>query len=56
MYKTPLRVFSEAILTVIVIYLFIDFVSLILWVYSGQHPVDGFYLGSVTANIIKLFI
>lgn len=26
------------------------------WVYSGQFPADGFYLGRITNEIISLFI
>lgn len=36
--------------------LLIDFSGFISWVSSGQQPVDGFYIGAITANIIRLFI
>lgn len=34
----------------------IDFVGFASWVVSGQVPVDGFYLGRITAEIIKAII
>lgn len=33
-----------------------DAMAFAIWILSGQTPVDGFYLGALTANIIKLFI
>lgn len=31
----------------------LDFLAFALWIISGQQPVDGFYFGAITANIIK---
>lgn len=42
----------NAILTV----LLVDVVGFAFWVASGQFPVDDFYVGMVSAEIIKLFI
>lgn len=37
------------------VYMF-DFVGFCLWVASGQVPVDGFYVGALTANAVRLFM
>lgn len=34
----------------------LDFFAFLLWIMSGQHPVDGFYAGAITANIIKALL
>lgn len=34
----------------------IDFIVFCGWIISGQHPVDGFYIGSITANILKAIL
>lgn len=34
----------------------LDFFAFALWIFSGQHPVDGFYAGAITANIIKAIL
>jgi len=34
----------------------IDFLSFIAWIVSNEIPQGQFYFGSLTANIIKLFI
>lgn len=36
--------------------LIIDFVGFASWVASGQVPADGFYVGRITAEIIKAII
>jgi hypothetical protein len=36
--------------------LLIDALGLMAWIASGQTPADGFYLGAISANIIKLFL
>jgi hypothetical protein len=33
-----------------------DLVGFVAWVASGQTPADGFYIGAITGNIIKLFL
>lgn len=30
----------------------IDFFGLMVWVLSGQTPVDSFYIGAITKNIL----
>lgn len=34
----------------------IDFIAFIAWIISGQVPVDGFYIGAITGNALKLII
>lgn len=36
--------------------LVIDFMGFASWVASGQVPADGFYLGRITAEIIKAIL
>ena len=35
---------------------FIDFLGFTAWIISGQMPSDSFYLGSITANILKAIL
>ncbi len=37
-------------------YLMLDAVMFMAWVYSGQVPYNGIYLGRVTTEILKIFI
>lgn len=34
----------------------IDFLAFLLWIVSGQTPVDEFYIGSITSNILQAII
>lgn len=34
----------------------VDAIGFFAWVASGQYPADGFYIGTITAHILKLFI
>jgi len=36
--------------------LVVDFFGFMAWALSGQQPVDGFYLGAITANILRAII
>jgi hypothetical protein len=40
----------------VLVYAFIDFAVFVLWIYSGQLPVDDQYLGAMTSHIINYFI
>lgn len=44
------------ILIIIAAVLIVDAISFMAWVVSGQTPVDSFYFGAITSNIIKLLI
>jgi hypothetical protein len=36
--------------------MFLDWMCFGAWILSGQTPVDGFYLGRITAEIIKILM
>lgn len=46
---------SVVILSVLASVLALDLFGFIAWFASNQSPADGFYIGAITANIIKLF-
>lgn len=46
----------KIILTVVIVILAIDFLFFVGWVMSGQTPVDGFYFGAITTNILRAII
>jgi hypothetical protein len=41
---------------VIVAILLVDAFGFMAWIYSGQTPVDNFYIGTITAHVLKLFL
>ena len=41
---------------VVITVLSIDFIGFIAWIASGQLPVSDWYIGMITASIIRLFI
>lgn len=41
--------------TLALVVLAIDFLGFIAWVASGQHPVDSFYVGTITAHVLGIF-
>lgn len=43
----------KTIVVIAIVLLAIDFVGMIAWGMSGQHPVDNFYIGSVSTHIIR---
>ena len=34
----------------------VDILGFIAWIVSGQVPADGFYIGAITANILKVLL
>lgn len=50
-----LDIFNFALATVLIV-LAIDFVGMVAWSISGQLPLDGFYVGRISTEIIRLFI
>jgi hypothetical protein len=50
-----LDIFNFAFATVLIV-LAIDFVGMVAWIISGQLPLDGFYIGRISTEIIRLFI
>lgn len=41
---------------ILAIVMIIDFLGFIAWVASGQTPVDGFYVGRLTTELLKLIL
>ena len=54
--KTNISETLKMVGAVIGTFLALDAFCFMAWVASGQFPVDNFYLGSITAHFIKLFI
>jgi hypothetical protein len=48
--------FIEIVLTVVVIYLVIDFIGCMAWGLSGQFPADSFYIGAISRNILQALL
>lgn len=46
----------KTIINAILIILSIDFLGFMFWIILGQYPVDGFYIGRYTIEIIKLLV
>lgn len=42
--------------TIVAVILVIDFLGFMAWAMSGQHPVDGFYVGAITTNVLKAIL
>lgn len=42
-------------LFVLAMILVLDAGAFLMWTFSGQHPVDGFYAGALTAKLVSLF-
>ena len=41
---------------VVLLVLFFDVLGFSAWILSGQVPYDNFYIGSITAHVVNLFI
>ncbi len=44
---------TKTILTIVALALFIDFIGFTAWATSGQKPVDNFYVGAITTNVLR---
>lgn len=44
---------AQTILTIAVVIIAVDFLGFLAWGMSGQMPVDGFYVGAITRNILQ---
>lgn len=49
-----MKYFNWAVNTVAAV-LLVDGIGFAAWIASGQVPTDGFYVGAITAHIIKYF-
>ena len=54
-YKT-MKTIIKIVIGVIVGVLIADFVGFLAWIYSGQVPSGGFWLGRITFEILKSII
>ena len=45
---------TKTIGTVIAIIIMIDMFGFMIWALSGQTPINGFYIGSITSSTINL--
>ena len=53
MYFEPnMKKITNVLLTVIMVALIVDAVAFVMWALSGQTPIDSFYIGAITKNII----
>ena len=43
----------KTIFYIALVILAIDFVGFMFWAMSGQYPIDGFYVGSITTHILQ---
>lgn len=44
------------VFTIIAVVVMIDFIGFFAWAFSGQVAPDNFYVGSLTAHVIKATI
>ena len=52
--ETNMKQIINVFFTVMMVALIIDAIAFVSWSLSGQVPVDGFYIGAITKNIIQL--
>lgn len=45
----------KTFISIVVFVLLLDMFGFMLWAVSGQKPVDNFYAGAITTNIIRAF-
>ena len=51
-----MREYIQVVSGVVACLVLLDALAYVAWIVSGQTPVDGFYLGSITAHAVGLFI
>ena len=51
-----MRDFFKIAGSVIALVLIVDAFGFLAWVFSGQHPLDNFYIGTITAHALQIFI
>jgi hypothetical protein len=47
---------KDTIVNIVLVLVFLDIFSAILWSFSGQVPQTGFYLGMITRNILTTIL
>jgi hypothetical protein len=46
----------DMITRVFTVLILIDMIGFVAWVMSGQYPTDNFFIGTLTAHFLKLFL
>ena len=46
----------KTISAVVAAILLIDMFGFLLWIMSGQYPADNFYIGTITAHILRAIL
>lgn len=48
-----MKTIAQYIGIALIIIIAVDFVGFLAWGFSGQTPVDGFYVGAITRNVLQ---
>lgn len=51
--KEDLKFLGFTLVSLVVVYLVVDFFGFWLWVFSGQIPTTEFYFGKITTEVVK---
>ncbi|MEK6897598.1 MAG: hypothetical protein AABW93_03655 [Nanoarchaeota archaeon] len=54
--NNTMRKTIKTISAVIAAILLIDIFGFLLWIMSGQYPTDNFYIGTITAHILRAIL
>lgn len=47
---------AQIALSIVAVVLVVDFLGFTAWAMSGQHPVDNFYVGTITTHALQAVI
>lgn len=53
---TNIKNAAKFIIGVATLIMAIDFIGFIAWAMSGQLPVDGFFIGTITTHILRAIL
>lgn len=51
--ETNMKILKNTLFIILII-LALDFIGLCIWIYSGQHPQDNFFLGTISYHLLQL--
>lgn len=54
--KSTARKIAEIVTGTLAIIAAVDMLGFMAWIASGQTPVDGFYIGSLTAHALRALL
>ena len=54
--KSTARKVAEIVAGALGVVVAVDLFGFMAWIASGQTPVDGFYIGAITANVLRAII